>query len=113
MWTMIFGAVNGVFGWLKANPLVVKILAILAAIIAAITIKNTWEENVRKGVRRQEAEQKEREALRTQVAVKDQRIETKKQEATYANEALEARDTGPVYTDADSVPDQTSRILFR
>lgn len=113
MWTMIIGAVTGGFNWLKANPLVVKIGAIVAAIVAAWTIKETWEANVKKGVRRQEAEQKEREALRTQVAVKDQRIETIKQEATYANEALEARDTGPSYTDADSVPDATASILFR
>lgn len=71
---------GGVGGWLKANPLIAKILIGLAILFALWFGKERWKANIEKGVRRQERERYER--------IQQEQIESQRQEAASRVEAF-------------------------
>lgn len=82
---------GGLGGWLKNNPVMAKILAVVVVILALWFGKSRWEANIRKGVERQEREKNERERLAEEARVAEarrQQVQENQNAAIRADEAV-------------------------
>lgn len=100
---------NAVWKFFTDNPLARWIGAALVALIGWEAVKRHLKDAGRKAERQAAAvkQAQAREAVTARVA------EIITEERTHADQAIEARDAGPVYPDNDSVPDPIATVLFR
>lgn len=97
------------WGWFTNNPIAQIITAFVLALIGWEVVKR----NIQETGRIQERERIAKAQAQVRVAVNERSTEIINEERTHADEAIRARDTGPVYPDADSVPDEIQRVTFR
>jgi hypothetical protein len=100
---------NAFWKFFTDNPLARFIAWALVALIGWEAVKRSLKDAGRKA-ERQAAAVKQAQA-REAVVTRSAEIIT--EERSHADQALEARDSSPVYPDADSVPDEVSAVLFR
>jgi hypothetical protein len=91
------------------NPLARWVAALLVALLGWEAVKRHLKDAGRKAEREASAvkQAQAREAVTTRSA------EIITEERSHADAAIEARDSSPVYPDANSVPDPIASVLFR
>lgn len=102
-----------VFEWFARNKWAMWTLFAVLALLGAKTWVDVKVATARADERKRQHEQRRVERAEIREAVTERQAHVVKKEQTYADQALEARDAGPVYADADSVPDSVSDVLFR
>jgi hypothetical protein len=100
---------NAVWKFFTDNPLARWIAALLVALLGWEAVKRHLKDAGRKAER--EAAAVKQAQIREAVVTRSAEIIT--QEREHADAAITARDSGPSYPDADSVPDEISAVLFR
>ena len=100
---------DAVWKFFTDNALARWIAALLVALLGWEAVKRHLKDAGRKAERQASAvkQAQAREAVTTRSA------EIITEERTHADAAITARDTSPVYTDANSVPDPIASVLFR
>lgn len=98
---------SAVWGFLKRIP-----DWVLWAIGAILFLKFVDMNAERRGREKQKQAEQVKQA-QIKAAVTERTSEIVAEERTHADEAITARDSSPVYPDADSVPDEIGRVLFR
>lgn len=91
------------------NPLARLVVMLIVALLGWEAVKRHLKEAGRKAERQASAvkQAQAREAVTTRSA------EIITEERSHADAAIEARDSSPVYPDANSVPDPIASVLFR
>jgi flagellar biosynthesis/type III secretory pathway M-ring protein FliF/YscJ len=100
---------NAVLKFFTDNPLARWIAALLVALLGWEAVKRHLKDAGRKAER--EASAVKQAQIREAVTVRTGEIITEERE--HADAAITARDSGPSYPDADSVPDEIGSVLFR
>lgn len=97
------------WGWFTNNPIAQIITAFALALIGWEVVKR----NIQETGRIQERERIARAQAQVKVAVNERATEIINEERSHADEAIRARDTGPVYPSADSLPDDIGPVAIR
>ena len=100
---------NAVWKFFTDNPLARWVAALIVALLGWEAVKRHLKEAGRKA--EQQAAAVKQAQAREAVVTRSAEIIT--EERSHADQAIEARDSSPVYPDADSVPDEIGSILFR
>lgn len=110
----LFSALGGWFGglgnWFAKNPVMAKILAVVALLVLLWFGKNRWEANIIKGVRRQERENFAKQIAEERARMIERSGKIITEERRNADAALEARDSGEHYPTYDSLPDDLKTL---
>lgn len=98
-----------VWGWFTNNPIAQIITAFVLALLGWEVVKR----NIQEAGRIQERERMAKAQAQVKVAVQERSSEIINEERTHADQALAARDSSPLYPNADSVPDEIGGVTFR
>lgn len=101
---------GGIGSWLKANPVIAKILAVAVALFLLWWGKERWKRNIEKGVERTMREQQAREQAETRTAIVERTTQIITEERHNADDALAARDSGSAPATYAELPDQNRAI---
>mgnify|MGYP001606120699 CR=1 FL=1 len=97
------------WGWITNNPVAQILIAVFFALIGWEVVKR----NIQETGRIKERERIAAAQAEARLAGANRQREVQQEESRNADQALEARDNGPLYPTSDSVPDALQGVTFR
>ena len=108
-WTAFTSWAGGVWGWFIKTPVAQVIVAALLWLLAWEQVKRELEKSGEK----KERQRNEVKQAQVRLRVNERSTEIINEEREHADQALEARDNGPLYPSAAVMPDELKRVAIR
>lgn len=98
-----------IVGWWSNNPIARMVTYVFLFLLGWEVVKRHLKEAGREAERAAIAKKQ----AQVRVAVNERSTEIIEEARTHADEAIAARDSSPVYPNADSLPDEIGRVAIR